>query len=125
MVLLGDISIKMICDVILFHSLIFQLNNQKTEFYIYKFNEEPPSERYWDISECFDQHNESRSYELILKADIDKYQLDQNVGMMEYWTMAALEAFSGVRALRVNHVEVWLNITATSVQRSELEFDLS
>lgn len=77
-----------------------------TEFNVYMFNQEPPQRKYWDISACFDQHNESRSYELILKADIEKYNLDKNIGMLEYWTTAAIEAFSGVRALRVHSVEV-------------------
>jgi len=76
-----------------------------TEFNVYMFNQEPPKAKYWDISDCFDQHNESRSYEIILKADIDKFGLDKNIGMLEYWTTAAIEAFSGVRALRVHSVE--------------------
>lgn len=84
----------------------FKLDNQKTEFNIYNFDQEPPQNRYFDISECFDQHNESRSYALIIRADVEKYNLDRNIGQLQYWMSFSLEVNAGIRALRIHDIQV-------------------
>ena len=84
----------------------FKLDNQKTEFNIYNFDQEPPQNRYFDISECCDQHNESRSYALIIRADVEKYNLDRNIGQLQYWMSFSLEVNAGIRALRIHDIQV-------------------
>ncbi|KAF6019398.1 hypothetical protein EB796_022288 [Bugula neritina] len=81
------------------------LNNQITEFNVYRFNQEPPDNDFYDISSCFDLHEQSRSYEFVMNADVKKFNLESNIGMLKYWTTAALEAQADVRAVRIHGVE--------------------
>lgn len=80
-----------------------------TEFNIYNFNQDPPDDRYFGVSECFDLHNGSRSYSFIMRASVAKFQLDKNAGQLRYWVTAAIERYAVVRSLRIHDVEVGLS----------------
>lgn len=58
------------------------------------------------MAECFDKHNESRSYEFVMRADVKKYNLDGNVNVLRYWVASAIEAFTAVRSVRVHDIQV-------------------
>lgn len=64
--------------------------------------------RRFSVAECFDQHNGSKSYEFVMRADVKKYYLDWNLNALQYWLASAIEQFTKVRSVRVHGIEVRL-----------------